>query len=62
VSFTTALEGPDGTDVTVPSLMAVATDGQRLLRLQQTGADSAPLDPAAFTALFQSAFDTQSEN
>jgi hypothetical protein len=42
--------------------MAVATDGQRLLQLQQTGADSAPLDPAAFTALFQSAFDTQSEN
>jgi hypothetical protein len=59
VAFTTAVQGSDGTTLTVPSLLAVATDGPRLLFLQQTGANSTPLDQAAFTALFEEAFEAQ---
>jgi hypothetical protein len=59
VAFTTAVQGSDGTALTVPSLLAVATDGPRLLYLQQTGANSTPLDQAAFTALFEEAFEAQ---
>jgi hypothetical protein len=53
--FTTAVSASDGTQLTVPSLLAVATEGQRLVFLQRTGADSAPLDEAAFTDLFEQA-------
>jgi hypothetical protein len=56
--FTTAVSAPDGTQVTVPSLLAVASEGQRLVFLQRTSADSAPLDEAAFTDLFEQAFRT----
>jgi hypothetical protein len=56
--FTTAVSAPDGTQITVPSLLAVASDGQRLVILQRTGADSDPLDEAAFTDLFEQAFQT----
>ncbi|RBY82498.1 hypothetical protein DQ238_04215 [Geodermatophilus sp. TF02-6] len=59
VRFTTAVRAPDGTNLTVPSLLAVATDGQRLLYLQRTGTGSAPLDEGAFTDLFALAFETQ---
>lgn len=59
VAFTTAVRGADGTNLTVPGLLAVATDGQRMVYLQQTGANSTPLDPAAFTALFADAFRAQ---
>ncbi|MGY1703742.1 hypothetical protein ACI79C_04145 [Geodermatophilus sp. SYSU D00697] len=61
VAFTTAVQGADGTSVTVPTLIAVAAEGQRLLFLQQTGASSAPLDEAAFTALFEDAFEAQQQ-
>ena len=53
--FTTDVSAPDGTRLTVPSLMAVAGDGRRQVFLQRTGADSTPLDEAAFTALFEQA-------
>jgi hypothetical protein len=59
VAFTTAVQGADGTNVTVPSLIAVATDGQRVLFLQQTGVNATPLDQAAFTAMFEDAFEAQ---
>jgi hypothetical protein len=61
IHLTIAVQGPDGTNLTIPSLLAVATDGQRLLFLQQTGASSAPLDGAAFTALLEQAFEAQRE-
>ena len=56
--FTTAVSAPDGTQLTVPSLLAVATEGQRMVFLQRTGADSTPLDEAAFTGLFEQAVQT----
>lgn len=56
--FTTAVSAADGTQVTVPSLLAVATEGPRMVFLQRTGADSAPLDEAAFTDLFERAVQT----
>ena len=56
--FTTAVSAADGTQVTVPSLLAVATEGPRLVFLQRTGADSTPLDEAAFTDLFERAVQT----
>ncbi|WP_100497497.1 hypothetical protein [Geodermatophilus chilensis] len=56
--FTTAVSAPDGTQLTVPSLLAVARDGQRLVFLQRTGADSDPLDEAAFIDLFEHAVRT----
>ncbi|MGY1622076.1 hypothetical protein ACI789_07780 [Geodermatophilus sp. SYSU D00965] len=61
IAFTTAVQGADGTSITVPSLMAVATDGPRVLFLQQTGTNSAPLDEAAFTGLFEDAFEAQQQ-
>ncbi|MGY1592836.1 hypothetical protein ACI79D_12725 [Geodermatophilus sp. SYSU D00708] len=61
IAFTTAVQGADGTSITVPSLMAVAIDGQRALFLQQTGTNSAPLDEAAFTGLFEDAFAAQQQ-
>ncbi len=56
--FTTAVSAPDGTQITVPSLLAVATEGRRMVFLQRTGADSTPLDEAAFTDLFEQAVQT----
>ena len=46
-TVTTALRRPDGTNVTVPSLIAVAVDGQRMVFLQQVRDNAAPLDEAA---------------
>jgi hypothetical protein len=59
VAFTTAVRAADGTELTVPSLLAVATDGQRMVYLQQTGTSSVPLDQAVFTTLFEDAFEAQ---
>ncbi len=50
VTATPALTGPDGTNLTVTSLLAVAVDGDRLMFLQQSGPTSTPPDPAAFRA------------
>lgn len=57
VTLTVALRGPDGSSLTVPTLIAVAAEGQRLLFLQQVSPQAAPLDPAAFSALFEEAFE-----
>lgn len=54
-----ALTAPDGTNLSLTSLLAVAVDGDRLLFLQQSGPTSTPPDPAAFTALFEDAFEAQ---
>lgn len=61
VTATLALTGPDGTNLTLTSLLAVAVDGDRLLFLQQSGPTSTPPDPAAFAALFEDAFEAQRE-
>ncbi|SDO22027.1 hypothetical protein [Geodermatophilus sp. DSM 45219] len=61
VRLTTAVSAPDGTQLTVPSLLAVATDGPRTVFLQRTGTGSEPLDEAAFTDLLEQAFRTQQD-
>jgi hypothetical protein len=55
------LTAPDGTNLTLTSLLAVAVDGDRLLFLQQSAPTSTPPDAAAFTALFQDAFEVQQD-
>jgi hypothetical protein len=62
VTTTVALTAPDGTNLTVTSLLAVAVDGDRLVFLQQSGPTSTPPDPAAFTALFEDAFEAQQQD
>ncbi len=59
VTANLALTGPDGTNLTLVSLLAVAVDGDRLLFLQQVAQSSTPPDPAAFATLFADAFEAQ---
>jgi hypothetical protein len=62
VAVTTTVRATDGTELTVPSLLAAATDEQRMVFLQQTGAPATSLDAAAFTALFEDAFEAQRDS
>ena len=66
VRNTVALSLPDGTEATVPTLIAAALDGDRLLMLITVdagaaagGAPSAPHSPDAFGALLEQAFEVQ---
>ncbi len=59
VSANLALTAPDGTNITLTSLLAVAVDGDRFLFLQQSAPTSTPPDPVAFATLFTDAFDAQ---
>jgi hypothetical protein len=61
VTANLALTAPDGTNLTLTSLLAVAVDGDRLLFLQQVGPTSTPPDPAAFSTLFEDAFQAQDD-
>jgi hypothetical protein len=59
--FTTTLTQPDGARISVPALVGVVRDGNRvvtLVTLSQTGA--AP-DTAAFTSLLNQAYEAQAE-
>ena len=59
VTANLAVTGPDGTNVTLTSLLGVAVDGDRFLFLQQVAPTSTPPDPAAFATLFEDAFEAQ---
>lgn len=59
VTFATTATGPDGTQVTVPALVGVVQDGERLLVLLTTDTSGGRLDPTAFTDLLRRAHDTQ---
>lgn len=61
VTANLAITGPDGTNLALTSLLAVAVDGDRLLFLQQSGPASTPPDPAAFSTLFEDAFEAQDD-
>ncbi|MGY1703372.1 hypothetical protein ACI79C_02270 [Geodermatophilus sp. SYSU D00697] len=61
VSFTTVATTPGGAQVTVPSLIGLVRDGDRLVTLVATDPKGGPLDEAAFTALLQQAHDVQAE-
>jgi hypothetical protein len=59
LTFATTATGPDGAQVTVPALVGVVQDGERLLVLLTTDTSGGRLDPTAFTDLLQQAYDTQ---
>jgi hypothetical protein len=69
VRYTTAVSLPDGTQVSVPALIGVVQDGDRLLVLMNLDAGGAapgttpatPPDPAAFADLLEQAYDAQAE-
>ena len=55
LTMTLTLPGPDGQPLTVPLLLAMAADGERLVSLTSTD-PTGTSDPAAFVALVQQAF------
>ncbi|MGY1606273.1 hypothetical protein [Geodermatophilus sp. SYSU D00700] len=59
VVFTTTATGPDGQQVTVPALVGVVQDGERVLVLLTTETSGGRPDPTAFTGLLEQAYDTQ---
>jgi hypothetical protein len=63
--YTTVVSAPDGTQVTIPTLIGAVQDGNRLVMLitlpAQPGNQDAAPDPAAFTALLQQAYETQAD-
>ncbi|MGY1814815.1 hypothetical protein [Blastococcus sp. SYSU D00820] len=62
LSTTTTGAGADGSQVTVPALVGIVQDGERQLILISTAPQGdAQLDPAAFTALLEQAYETQAE-
>jgi hypothetical protein len=58
--MTLTVAGPGGQPVTVPLLLGMARDGDRLISLTQTD-PSGGTDPAAFAALLQTAFEQQAD-
>jgi hypothetical protein len=60
LTMTLALTGPDGQPVTVPLLLAMAVDGDRLISLTATDPTGAA-DPTAFAALLQQAYEHQAD-
>ena len=64
--LTTAIAAPDGTEVSVPTLIGMVEDGDRLLVLvtvvvDPTQGEAPGTDPAAFTALLEEAYQTQAD-
>jgi hypothetical protein len=60
VTMTLSLTGPDGQPLTVPLLLGMAADGDRLVSLTATDPTGA-VDPAAFAALLQEAYEHQAD-
>ncbi len=58
ISLTLSITGPDGQPFTLPMLLGMVRDGDRLVSLTQVDA-AGGADPAAFTALLQQAFEQQ---
>ncbi|MGY1700179.1 hypothetical protein [Geodermatophilus sp. SYSU D00766] len=59
VTFSTTATGPDGQQVTVPALVGMVQDGERVLVLLTTDTSGGRLDPTAFTDLLARAHETQ---
>lgn len=60
VTVTLSLTGPDGGPLTVPVLVGMARDADRLVTLTTADPTAAP-DPATFGQLFQDAFQQQAD-
>ncbi|WP_029431567.1 hypothetical protein [Blastococcus sp. URHD0036] len=61
VAFTVTVGTPDGTGAAVNALMAVAVEGRRMVFLSQVAPDGAALDEAAFSDLFDQAYEAQGD-
>ncbi|SDC74072.1 hypothetical protein SAMN05660690_2364 [Geodermatophilus telluris] len=61
-AFTTTAVGPDGQQLVVPALVGVVQDGERAVVLVSTDTQGGTLDPTAFSALLQQAYETQAES
>ncbi|MGY1781746.1 hypothetical protein [Geodermatophilus sp. SYSU D01036] len=61
VTYTTTVTGPDGQQLTVPALVGVVQDGERVVVLLTTDTSGGRPDPAAFTALLEQAYETQAD-
>jgi hypothetical protein len=61
IGFTTTATGPDGQQVTVPALLGVVQDGERVVILLSTDASGGRPDPTAFAELLEQAYDTQAD-
>jgi hypothetical protein len=59
VSFTTVASTPGGAQVTVPAIIGLVRDGERLVTLVTTDPQGGTLDQAAFTALLEQAYEVQ---
>jgi hypothetical protein len=60
LTMTLAVTGPDGQAVTIPVLLGMVRDGDRLVALTATDPTGAS-DPTAFAALLQQAYDHQAD-
>lgn len=60
-TFVTTAAGPDGTPVAVPTTIALVRDGDRLVTLLSTDPEGGGLDPAAFAALLEQAYEVQAD-
>ncbi len=61
VRLTTTIAQPDGTQVSVPTLIGLVEDGDRLMTLVSLDQGGAAPDPAAFTALLQEGYEVQAD-
>ncbi|GAB3202000.1 hypothetical protein GCM10027261_38070 [Geodermatophilus arenarius] len=61
VTYTTTVTGPDGQQLTVPALVGVVQDGDRVVVLLTTDTSGGRPDPTAFTGLLEQAYETQAE-
>jgi hypothetical protein len=61
LQFTTTVKQPDGNTLSVPALVGVVRDGDRVVTLLTLAQNGAPPDPAAFTGLLQQAYEVQAK-
>jgi hypothetical protein len=61
LQFTTTVTQPGGAKVTVPALVGVVRDGDRVVTLLTLAQNGTPPDPAAFTDLLQQAYEVQAQ-
>jgi hypothetical protein len=60
VSYTTTVTGPDGTAISIPALVGIVADGDRLLTLTSTSLGGT-VDEASFGPLLQQAYEYQAD-
>jgi hypothetical protein len=61
LQFTTTVTQPDGAKISVPALVGVVRDGDRVVTLLTLAQNGTPPDPAAFTGLLQKAYEVQAQ-